>query len=198
MHGLWYVSFFSSIGKATFLKHFFGHATFITSGNLQGTLADTALQGETYERGYFAFLRLIGTVYLRDTLQHLSIHHQLHTFTSSIQMTLLPYTTTKTGSTVLERPSGNEQHMKIYPPMMPCFCTGGGGAGWLMWRQANVNTMTLQPLTNFGWQLDYNDLKMMWDSLSNIQQIKSRVRELLQGCKCKTGCFTVRCGRKRL
>ena len=60
-----YTSFFSQIGKATFLRYFFQYAAFITGRNSKGTLADTGLEEESCNSGFFAFLRLIGTVYFK-------------------------------------------------------------------------------------------------------------------------------------
>jgi len=36
-----YISFFSQLGKATFIRYFFQYASFITGGEQPGTLADT-------------------------------------------------------------------------------------------------------------------------------------------------------------
>ena len=49
-----YLSFFSQIGKATFLRYFFQYASFITGGNEThpGTLADIGLEDGSYKRGY--------------------------------------------------------------------------------------------------------------------------------------------------
>ena len=57
-----YISFFSGIGKATFLRYFYQHAEFISSGkyNLPGTLADVDIEANSR---FLAFLRLVGTVY---------------------------------------------------------------------------------------------------------------------------------------
>jgi len=60
-----YISFFSQIVKTTFLRYFFQYASFITSGNPEGTLADTVLEDNIFETGYLAFLRLVGTVYFK-------------------------------------------------------------------------------------------------------------------------------------
>ena len=60
-----YISFFSQLGKATFLRYLFQYATFITSGQLPGTLTDTSLDGDIYRLGFLAFLRLVGTVYFK-------------------------------------------------------------------------------------------------------------------------------------
>ena len=62
-----YVSFFSGIGKASFVKCFFQYAQFIT-GHTRYTkvsLADTSMENNIHEHGFLAFLRLIGTVYFK-------------------------------------------------------------------------------------------------------------------------------------
>ena len=54
-----YLSFFSGIGKTTFYKVLFKHATFISSGiEEQGELDGTAL-------GFLSFLRLVGSAYYK-------------------------------------------------------------------------------------------------------------------------------------
>ena len=61
-----YISFFSGIGKATFLRYFFNYASFISANETaKGTLADVSLTGDTYRAGFLSFLRLIGTVYFK-------------------------------------------------------------------------------------------------------------------------------------
>ena len=62
-----YISFFSGIGKANFLRYFFKHDEFISSGkyNLPGTLADVNIEGNKINSGFLAFLRLVGTVYFK-------------------------------------------------------------------------------------------------------------------------------------
>ena len=62
-----YISFFSELGKATFLKYFYQYATFITGGKLgtTGTLADTSLENSQYGNGFLSFLPLIGTIYFK-------------------------------------------------------------------------------------------------------------------------------------
>ena len=61
-----YISFFSGTGKKTFMKHFFQHAEFITSGiAYPGSLSDCNLETNTFELGFLAFMRLIGTGYFK-------------------------------------------------------------------------------------------------------------------------------------
>ena len=62
-----YTSFFSQIGKATFLRYYFQYASFITEGvnSTPGTLADVSLSDGSYKLGYLAFVHLVGTVYFK-------------------------------------------------------------------------------------------------------------------------------------
>ena len=62
-----YISFFRGIGKATFMRYFFQHSEFITSGkgNTMGTLAKVSVQNKEYEEGFISFLRLVGVVYMK-------------------------------------------------------------------------------------------------------------------------------------
>ena len=40
-------------------------------------------------------------------------------------------------------------------------------------------------------------LEIFWDTAENIQKIKQKVRLLMNGCSCKSGCRTGRCGCKK-
>ena len=60
-----YTSFFSHVGKATFLRYFFQYASFITGRSAEGTLTDIHLNDNNFEKGFLAFLRLVGTVYFK-------------------------------------------------------------------------------------------------------------------------------------
>ena len=59
-----YISYFRRVGKATFLRYFYQHANFISSGkgNTQGTLANVSFDHNLFETG---FLRLVGSVYFK-------------------------------------------------------------------------------------------------------------------------------------
>ena len=72
-------------------------------------------------------------------------------------------------------------------------------ACWVMdmWRQADQNIMTLQPITEYGPTLTDNKLCVVWDSTLNIEAIRQRIQILTRGCKCVTGCSTGRCGCKK-
>ena len=60
-----YVSYFAGIGKSTFLKVFFQHASFINIV-CQGTLASTC--DTSCELGFLSFVQLIGTVYFKKCI----------------------------------------------------------------------------------------------------------------------------------
>ena len=53
--------------------------------------------------------------------------------------------------------------------------------------------MTLAPLEGNGWTRDGGVLDVMWDTPENRLKIKERVRLLMNGCGCKTGCGSRRC-----
>lgn len=63
-----------------------------------------------------------------------------------------------------------------------------------MWEQADRDTMTLQPITQHGWTVTDEKLTVVWDTPENLQAVRDRVKLLLRGCKCVTGCTTGRCG----
>ena len=66
-----------------------------------------------------------------------------------------------------------------------------------MWKQADKQEMQLQPVTSYGWCLKEGELKVEWDTESNIGTIRARVHALTKGCKCTTGCATNRCSCRR-
>ncbi len=195
-----YISFFSQLGKATFLRYFFQYASFITSGEPPGTLADTSLDGEKYKDGYLAFMQLIGTLYFKK--------HATGFESSSPATHFLKFATTGT-SMLQQHQSWLEDirqniwdRVKFENEMIPsneALYLHWKRSCWVlhMWRQADQNYLVLQPVTNYGWTLTEGKLCIVWDTPSNLQVIRDRVSLLLRGCKCATGCATGRCGCKR-
>ena len=49
-------------------------------------------------------------------------------------------------------------------------------------------------LSEHGWFREQDCLKVVWDSPENLQKVQRTVDFLIQGCQCKTGCTTLRCG----
>jgi len=52
-------------------------------------------------------------------------------------------------------------------------------------------------LSDYGWYMENEELKVVWESPENLQQVQRTVEYLMQGCKCKTGCITRRCKCKK-
>ena len=73
-----FISFFSHLGKATFLRYYFQLANFITSAGIpdRGTLAVIAIQDDTYQKGFLAFIQYTK----RSINQDLRNSHLLGTF----------------------------------------------------------------------------------------------------------------------
>ena len=190
-----YISFFSQVGKASFMRYFYQYASFISSAReYPGTLADTCLSDGMYQQGYLAFLRLIGTVYFKK-----------HCTGFDTQSPISHFQTFKD--------KGPDQHLswldnirqnmwfrvKFENEMVPsneALLLYWKRACWVidMWSQADQNTMKLQPITNYGWTVNENMLSVSWDSESNMKAVRERVSVLFKGCKCATGCKTKRCG----
>ena len=61
-----FISYFSGIGKATFLNIFFQHAEFISVRLHCGNLSETSQS--TIENGFLSFIRLIGMAYFKRNL----------------------------------------------------------------------------------------------------------------------------------
>ena len=65
-----------------------------------------------------------------------------------------------------------------------------------MWHQADKNQVILQPIIQYGWQVNDDFFTFDWDSDENMKAITQHVEALLKGCRYKTGCRTQRCGCK--
>ena len=57
-----YISFFSGVGKATFLRYIFST---VYGATAEGSLADIQLTTGNFKRGFLAFLQLVGTAYYK-------------------------------------------------------------------------------------------------------------------------------------
>lgn len=199
-----YTSFFSRIGKSTFLRYFYQYASFITGGTdtstTPGSLGTNKFQVTNWEQGYLAFLRLVGTVYFKKycsgfsircpeqhyvTFNHLglSAKEQHHRWLDDIRETIWFRTQFEN-----EMMASNES-LKLHW-MRSC---------WIlhMWEQADRNKIILQPISEYGWNITNGTLTMKWDTDDNIKTIKDRLHTLTTGCKCATGCATKRCSCKK-
>lgn len=198
-----YISFFSQIGKATFLRYFFQYAPFITGSESteMGSLADVDLENGKYKHGYLAFTRLVGTVFFKK-----------HSSGFDTQSPAIHYSKfDQQGRTV------EEQHRKwiedirqtiwyrtkfeneVIPSHDALFLHWQRSC-WIlhMWQQADCSEMVLLPITRYGWSIVEGKLTVVWDSEVNIRAVKERVCILTRGCKCRTGCATNRCSCKKM
>ena len=196
-----YVSFFSYLGKSTFLKYFFQYSSFITASknaSTPGMLSDT--EPEKQELGYFAFLRLVGVAYFKkhasgfsttspekhfDSLyaaqaDHKTIHFE---WLKSIRTTI--WERVKFENEMLPSDDALLYHWK-----RTCWIAN-------MWKQADYNIINVDEMVGNGWVEDGDNIKVQWDSDKNRETIKQRVANLMKGCSCKAGCRTARCGCKK-
>ena len=191
-----YISFFSGIGKATFLRYFYQHAEFISSGkdNLPGTLADVDIEGNKINSGFLAFLRLVGTVYFKKHSSGFSTTPDKHfnKFSNPNPLQQHCIWLDDIRQTIWDRVQFESEMI----PSTEALYRHWRRTCWVldMWKKADNNHMVLQPLANFGWKVTDESLTFDWDSESNMDAVRQRVIQLLKGCKCKTGCTTSRCG----
>ena len=194
-----YVSFFSGLGKATFLRYIFQYASFITAGSSHhpttaGTLADTELDSN-YELGFLAFLRVVGFIYFkkystgfdtRSPFSHFmrfsteSREQQHRKWIESIRETIWVWTK-------------SEREMV---PSCDALMLHWKRSCWVihMWSQADRTQQVFKPLEGNGWEMTNGEIQVVWDSEENIKDVRSRVKLLTTGCQCVTGCDTNRCG----
>ncbi len=195
-----YISFFSGIGKATFLQYFVQHASFI-SGNQQhakGTLADVSLHDGSFKLGFLAFLRLIGVIYFKKHATGFNtatpVAHYLQFLEPNSTCQQQQHTTwlDDIRHNIWDRISFENEMI----PSTDALWRHWSRACWVihMWNQADAHTMHLKPMVDFGWKQENGNLTIDWDSTSNFAAIKQRVAALTQGRKCMTGCSTARCG----
>ena len=191
-----YISFFSGIGKATFLRYFYQHAEFISSGkyNLPGTLADVDIEGNKINSGFLAFLRLVGTVYFKKHSSGFSITPDRHfnKFTNPNPLQQHCSWLEDIRQTIWDRIQFESEMI----PSTEALYRHWRRTCWVldMWKKANNNQMVLHPLANFGWKVTDESLTFDWDSENNMEAVRQRVIQLLKGCKCRTGYTTSRCG----
>lgn len=195
-----YISFFSQLGKATFLRCFFKHASFITSGDPQGTLADVVLDGE-FMSGYLAFLRLIGTVYFMKyatAFEEATPSAHYHNFYKTEKNLFQQHEAWI--QNIRESIWHRTKFENEMPPSYEALVLHWKRSCWVlnMWQQSTKNIMTLPPLVDYGWHINAShELMIRWDTEENIRAVNDRVQLLLRGCKCTTGCTTARCSCKK-
>ena len=188
-----FTSFFVGIGKVAFLKSFYQYAKFITAQPPQDTMG-SLIHINPNRNGFLSFLRLVGVAYFQKNRGAFEDDNPISFFNS------------------ITDPSLQEKHTKWYneirakvwprisfedslPPSHEALHLHWLRTTWVAdyWSQATQTNMILLPLDAFGWKTQGTDISVEWDSPDNIEKVRNRVAFLLHGCKCKTGCGTLRC-----
>ena len=198
-----YVSFFSGIGKAFFLKVFFEYAKFIAvdlTGPFIGLVSPLDLQ-EQAAASQLAFFRLVGCAYFKKHNNAFYGHTPSSLMNSFSQTNLSPLDQHRKWlnhirQTIWDRISSENETI----PSLEALHYHWLRSCWVlsMWQQAQSSQMNLASLNGNGWEMEDGVLKIFWDTPENMKKVKDRVRLLMNGCGCKSGCRTGRCGcRKR-
>lgn len=188
-----FTSFFAGIGKTAFLKSFYQYTQFIT-GQTPVDMMGSLVHSNPESNGFSAFLRLVGVAYFQKNRGAFEDDNPISFFNS------------------ITDPSLQEKHLKWYneirakvwprisfedslPPSHEALELHWLRTTWVVdyWSQATRTNMILLPLDGFGWKTQGTTISVEWDSPDNIEKVRNRVAFLLHGCKCKTGCATLRC-----
>ena len=171
----------------------FQHCSFINENSepCQGTLVDT---GDTKEKGFLAFIRLVGTAYFKKHLscfQFASPRESLNSFTSSDPVARHKEWFESIRSTVWTCIEFKDE----FPPSFEALWRHWLRTCWVsnFWQQAGCNKYSLLDITQFSWKVAGDKLSVDWDAPENVLNICKRVDLLLRGCSCKKGCKTKRC-----
>ena len=192
-----FISFFSGIGKTTFLATLFEYCEFICSSTEQtpGTLTDT----NATSNGHLAFYRLVGCAYFRKYKSVFlpSYPTPMSVFNSLVKIDQTPLAHHKAWLDFLrERIWIRIKYEEEMIPSDEALSRHWRRSCWvtMVWGQATHNTITYPPLNGNGWrQPDPVTLLIDWDSEDNICEVRKRVALIRKGCACKTGCRTGRC-----
>ena len=198
-----YVSFFAGVGKAFFLKVFFEQAKFIAA-ELQGPFVSAVGHTNLMEQAkasLVTFLRLVGCAYFWKHTNAFLGHTPPSLLNSLVDTGLSSLEQHRKWldhirQTIWDRISSENESIPSFEALQYHWIR----SCWVlhMWHQAQYGRPMLAPLDGNGWVREDGVLNIVWDSPENMQKVREAVRLLTNGCGCKTGCTTKRCGcRKR-
>ena len=194
-----YISYFKNQGKAGFFNCFFQHATFITGREIHGLLC----AGDAPEKGFLAFLRLIGTIYFKQhyasmtSLKNIETPLQLFNAhpcsTDPKEQHLLWYNDIRgiVSDHITTEEDRMPSHTSMWRHWMRC-C-------WVahLWGNSSKEDQlhNLPAPESSGW-LRHNDgsYGFDWECPKLQQEISETIDFLTKGCACKQGCRSQRCG----
>ena len=195
-----YISYFSGIGKVTFLKQFFQHADLISGSSMPGNLCET--RKDEQASGFLAFIRLIGTLYFK---KHLSAFVSELGFQTPNQLYNSITTPAIDGrheewlkhirDIISDRIMSEEEHVPSYTALWRHWKR----VCWVseMWNnspQQDVMKEISLP-EDSGWFLTAdNKYAIEWESPEIEEQVQSSINFLVKGCSCKKSkCKTLQC-----
>ena len=150
-----YTSFFSGIGKSTFLRYFSQHSQFITGGQeiAPGTLANMEAD---FESGFMAFLRLVGVVYMKrhgSGFSGMSPEAYYNQFLKHGQTALQHHNTWL--DSIRQCIWDRIQFENDMIPNTDALYRHWKRTCWVLnlWKQANTNTVITKPITDYGWKV---------------------------------------------
>jgi len=198
-----YISYFRSFGKATIINVFMQHATFVNGMNSQGNLHETDFLSR--ERGFLAFLRLVGTCYFKRHYKAMVAIYSTETPTqlfNSIDDSLSPSQKHEAWLQKIRRAVSTviineEDRVPTYTSLWRHWMR----ACWVhqMWQQshyANVYS-SLPPPEQSGWKKNGSDYTIDWEADDVMEEIQETIKFLTKGCSCKKGCTNNNCGCKK-
>ncbi len=190
-----YISFFAGIGKASFLRVFFQHSSFVNANcsDYPGHLSNT--RSDDLQLGFLAFVRLVGSAYFKKC-QSAFVHDSPRALLNSCQQSSVEQSHKHWLETIRDTVWERIEFEDELPPSWEALNRHWLRSCWVsdLWSQATVNHYNLLPLSEYGWFVNGDDLTIDWDDPANIQKVQTEVQLLLKGCSCKKGCKTRRCG----
>ena len=191
-----FISYFSGIGKATFLNVFFQHSEFICGRMSHGDLSQT--DQSTIDSGFLSFVRLIGTAYFKKNL-------------ATVVSKLGFETPNQLFNSMKTELSNEDKHKEWYlaikrvirvlsedqrPPTLTALRRHWIRSCWIkeMWANSSRPNLYhgLAPPETQGWLKDDSGYNIDWEAPETRQKIQATLDFLAKGCTCKTGCRTKR------
>ncbi|XP_066282530.1 uncharacterized protein [Branchiostoma lanceolatum] len=188
-----YVSYFVGFGKVSFMKAFYKFSNFISGGESEHTSG--LLVGNS--EGFFAFCRLVGTLYFnkyssafmefKNPDEMFCNFAQKYSEVEHIHSKWL----TEIRKRIWDRLEFEDQSLPSFDALKLHFdrCI------WVckLWSLSLEQDMDLPNIEMHGWKIEDSIIKVVWDSNENISRVKKTVEFLTRGCSCKSGCQTNRC-----
>ena len=200
------VSYFKTIGKASFLNSFFKQSNFIygRDPSMIGSLHQVYFHDRS--EGFYCFIRMVGTVYFYKHLVSFSALYNRETplqLYNSIDATLNPDRKHRKWielitSVVAEHITTEEERLPSYTSLWRHWQRSCWTAS--LWLHASLpDPYSSLPLPeNSGWLVSSEGKYITdWEDSNITSKVEANIAMLTKGCKCKSACKTNRCGCKK-